>query len=316
MSPASRDFAVLFLIFNRPDTTRVVFEAIRKEKPKRLFVAADGPRTTKPGEPERCEQARAIVRQVDWDCEVRTLFRDANLGCRDAISSGIGWFFEHVDEGVILEDDCLPDPSFFPFCLELLERYRYDERVMHIGGHNYQFGRKVGSGSYYFSQFCHIWGWAGWKRSWALFDPKMKDYAAFRQQGGMKRVFRDADMRRYYSVMFRAVCEGRLNTWDYQLLYAVLKSNGLCVIPNENLVENIGLTSGTHTAYDDFSFIKKLAVGRVYRRLIGNKKKTLEFPLVHPDFLLPEYEADRRYFREMVYFPSMRLYLPYLDYRG
>ncbi|NTW58827.1 MAG: glycosyltransferase family 2 protein [Nitrospirae bacterium] len=302
------------MIFNRPDTTKQVFEAIRKAKPGRLFIAADGPRPDKPGEADACEQTRAIVKQIDWECDVHTLFREKNLGCRVAVSSALSWFFEHVEEGIILEDDCLPDESFFPYCRHLLEKYRHDGRVMHISGDNFQFGRQIGQASYYASQFCHIWGWAGWRRVWQLYHPDMPDYPAFVRDGGLERMFRYPDMRRYYSVIFDRVFRGKLNTWDHQLSYAILKNNGVCIIPNVNLVENIGFTSGTHISFNQFSFFKKLAVQRLYTKLMSNKRQTMTFPLVHPDVLVPSYEADHRYFREIVFFFIMRVYIIFLKH--
>ena len=151
---------ILFLVFNRPETTALVFQEIRKVRPQQLFVAADGPRPDRTGEAEKCAEVKKIVAAVDWPCEVKTLFRDNNLGCRVAVSSAINWFFENVEEGIILEDDCLPHPDFFRFCNELLDYYRNDERIMHIGGNNFQFVNKYGKSSYYFSHYAHIWGWA------------------------------------------------------------------------------------------------------------------------------------------------------------
>lgn len=316
MNNTSPDFSVLFLIFNRPDATTRVFEAIRAAKPKKLFVAADGPRPGLQAEAEECEKTRSIINRIDWDCELHTLFRDTNLGCRAAISSAISWFFTNVEEGIILEDDCLPDESFFPYCLELLEKYRHDGRIMHIGGHNSQFGRTIGPGSYYFSQCCHIWGWASWRRVWTLYHPEMPDYPEFINQSCFDNVYRYRDMREYYSVFFDRVYRNKLNTWDHQLSYTILKNNGLCVIPNKNLVENIGLTSGTHTAFDNFSFIKKMAVRGLYKKLTANPRTQIVFPLRHPDFVIPAYHADHRYFREIVYFFFMRIYLIFLKYFG
>lgn len=316
MAETDNNFAVLFLIFNRPDTTRQVFEAIRKARPGKLFVAADGPRPDRSNEADLCAETRKVVQQVDWECEIKTLFRDRNLGCRAAVSSAVSWFFGHVEEGIILEDDCLPDPSFFPFCRELLEMYRHDDRVMHISGDNFQFGRQVGPASYYASQFCHIWGWAGWRRVWKLYDPDMRDYPDFVKQSGFSKALRFRDMRRYYRVMYDRVFQGKLDTWDHQLSYTILKHNGLCIIPNVNLVENIGFTSGTHISLNQFSLLKKLAVKRLYARLMSNKKQTITFPLAHPELAQPSYEADHRYFREIIYFFFMRIYLVFLKYSG
>ena len=160
---------VLFLVFNRPETTRRVFEAIRTAKPSRLYIAADGPRLEREGERANCEEVRKIALEVDWECDVKTLFRDENLGCKRAVSEGISWFFEHEDEGIILEDDCLPDRSFFSFCKDLLERYRHDTRIMVISGVNFQQGRKRTEYSYYFSIYPHCWGWATWRSAWNCF---------------------------------------------------------------------------------------------------------------------------------------------------
>ena len=165
---------VLFLIFNRPETTIQVFSAIKKAQPNRLYIAADGPRPEYPDEVNHCKIARTIATNVDWDCEVKTLFRDQNLGCRLAVSQAIDWFFEQEPEGIILEDDCLPNQSFFWFCKELLEKYRNETRIMHIGGTNFQFGKNRTNYSYYFSRYAHIWGWASWRREWKYYDEKLK----------------------------------------------------------------------------------------------------------------------------------------------
>jgi hypothetical protein len=176
---------VLFLIFNRPNTTEQVFEAIAKAKPRCLFVAADGPRTDKEGEAEKCQAVRDIIKRVDWDCEVKTLFREQNLGCKEAVSSAITWFFEQVEEGIILEDDCLPSDSFFSFCAELLEKYRDDKRIMMISGDNFQDGIQRGDASYYFSSVPWIWGWATWRRAWRLYDREMQTFPSFVKAFGM-----------------------------------------------------------------------------------------------------------------------------------
>jgi len=164
---------ILFLVFNRPNTTQRVFNVIRQVKPKQLFVAADGPRRDKGADEEKCEATREIVKQIDWDCEVKTLFREENLGCGKAVSSAITWFFENVEEGIILEDDCLPNLDFFGYCEELLDRYRDNREVMFIGGDNFQKGKKWGDASYYFSAYNHVWGWATWKRTWDIYDFKL-----------------------------------------------------------------------------------------------------------------------------------------------
>ena len=167
------DVPILFLVYNRPDTTATVFEEIRKQKPKQLFVAADGPRTDMPGDAEKCKNTRELVMNgIDWECETKTLFRDNNLGCGLAVSNAITWFFKNVEEGIILEDGTLPDQSFFTYCKVLLEKYRYDDKLKMISGNNFQQGKWRGDGSYYFSAYSHIWGWASWRRTWKEYDLK------------------------------------------------------------------------------------------------------------------------------------------------
>jgi hypothetical protein len=164
------------MIFRRPDFTSRVFEQIRNVRPARLYIAADGPRSGREGEQQLCIETRAIIEQIDWDCELKTLFREKNLGCKMAISSAIDWFFEQEEEGIILEDDCLPNQSFFRFCDTMLEKYRNDDRIRHISGCNLQHGKKWGTASYYFSNLTHAWGWANWRRVWKDYDRDLKLY--------------------------------------------------------------------------------------------------------------------------------------------
>jgi hypothetical protein len=270
---------VLFLIFNRPDITQKVFNAIKKAKPKQLFMAADGPREGKEGEKEKCEQARKVIEQIDWDCEVKTLFRDKNLGCKVAESSAFDWFFENVKEGIMLEDDCLPDQSFFWFCQELLEYYRNDTRIMHISGNNFQFGRVRGEGSYYFSKYPHIWGWATWRRAWKHYDVNMKNLEEFEKEAQINNVFNIKQQQKYWRKIFQSVYDGKIDTWDYQWAYTCFINNGLCVTPNINLVSNIGFgLDSTHTKDKDniFSEMKVEEINEI----------------IHPNFILADQEAD------------------------
>ncbi len=270
---------VLFLIFNRPDTTQEVFNKIRQAKPKQIFVAADGPREDKKGEKEKCEQARRIIEQVDWECEVKTLFRDKNLGCKIAVSSAIDWFFENVEEGIILEDDCLPNQSFFWFCQELLKYYRNDTRIMHISGNNFQFGHKRGEGTYYFSKYNHIWGWATWKRAWKYFDVNMKSFEEFKKEGQINNIFRIKQQQKYWVRVFQKTYDSEIDSWGYIWTYTCFTNNGLCVLPNVNLVSNIGFgPESTHTKGNDSIFSQMEA------------EEISE--IVHPEFVLADQKAD------------------------
>ena len=274
------DTPVLFLIFNRPDTTYEVFESIRKIKPKKLFVSADGPRTNKPGEDEKCRLTRDVIKKIDWDCELHTDFSDVNLGCKKGVTKGINWFFSNVEEGIILEDDCLADESFFSLCPELLEKYRNTENVMHIGGVNFQDGIKRGDASYYFSRFCHVWGWATWKRAWSKYDVEIKNYDCEKYHSLIKNVIPDTEIRNYYKKYFELVKNNQLDTWDFQWVWTVWSNNGLSIIPNENLVKNIGFgEEATHTT-DNSSSLSAIDTGSISN-------------LVHPGNIEPHSEADR-----------------------
>ena len=217
---------VLFLIFNRPETTQQVFSAIRKAKPPRLYVAADGPRSDYPNEDEKCEHSRKIAKNVDWDCEVKTLFRDQNLGCRLAVSQAIYWFFEQEPEGIILEDDCLPSQSFFWFCQEMLEYFRNDKAVGVICGFYSNELEYKPSASFFFSRYLRVWGWAGWRRSNEGYDSNI-NLLIEKQNTWKKDIFSRTDifLKRYWQDMFEEVGSGKIDTWDIQLQYLLWQKN-------------------------------------------------------------------------------------------
>lgn len=249
---------VLFLIFNRPQTTEKVFQRIREIRPKYLYVSADGPRVNKEHEKELCESTRKLIEKVDWECEVKTHFSDINLGCKIGVSSGINWFFEHVEEGIILEDDCLPDLSFFSFCEVMLKKYRHNDKIMHIGGTNFQDGIHRGSGSYYFSNINHVWGWATWQRAWRKYDITISSYHDLLQQNYFKQVFSYSLIEKFWKKKFELAYTNRIDTWDIQWQYAMSVHNGLAIIPNKNLVSNIGFhDSATHTV-DKFNTLSNI----------------------------------------------------------
>jgi len=232
---------ILFLIFNRPDLTEKVFEEIQKIKPEKLFIAADGPRPDIEGEDEKCRQAREIIEKIDWNCEIKTLFREKNVGLRIAVTGALDWFFEHVEQGIILEDDCLPDPSFFTFCENLLNYYKDNERIMHIAGSNFQDGNRWGNGSYYFSQIsAQCWGWASWRRAWALNRPKMEGYKEFKAHNILFDKFKNQKFVDFWQNYYQNAYDNKISSWNAIWSYSIVSANGLCVIPNKNLVSNIG----------------------------------------------------------------------------
>ncbi|MES2727174.1 MAG: nucleotide-diphospho-sugar transferase [Bacteroidota bacterium] len=265
---------ILFLIFNRPETTQLVFNAIRATKPTKLYIAADGPRKDKVGEDKLCEQTKAIIKQVDWECNVQTLFRENNLGCRIAVSSAISWFFENEEQGIILEDDCLPNPSFFTFCETLLNYYQNDDSIMHIGGTNFQKGIKRGDGSYYFSNYNHIWGWASWRRAWKLYDLNIKSYSDEIIKETLTKTFDTKKEQNYWIKVFQTLKADLLNTWDYQWTYTIWKNRGLSILPNKNLVSNIGFdNNGTHSTGINYLGLGNMSTEKMEEIIHPSEKK-------------------------------------------
>ncbi len=239
---------ILFIIFNRPDTTQIVFDQLKKIKPKKLYVAADGPRRSKVGEAEKCTLTRNIINMINWDCEVKKLFNDENLGCKKAVSNAITWFFENEEQGIILEDDVVPNQSFFYFCSELLEYYKDDNSVMHISGNNFFYNKIKLSTSYYFSIYPHIWGWATWRRAWKLFNPDIPDFPEYKSENLISNTLNQSKEKKYWLRKFELVYNNQVDTWDYQWLYTIWKNRGLCITPAKNLATNIGFgEDATHT---------------------------------------------------------------------
>lgn len=253
---------VLFIIFNRPETTLLVFEQIKKVKPKYLFVAADGPRKNKPGEEDLCSAAREIImNDIDWDCEIKTLFRNENAGCKKGPITAINWFFEHVEQGIILEDDCLPHESFFYFCKQMLYEYKDDGNILTINGCNFNYKFK-GKESYFFSRYTNPWGWATWKTSVFNIDYDLKTWPKkfklyflwTRLRNGFFDL--DLDWYRYWRNNLDEVYDGALTetVWDYQMGYYIWCSGKKVIVPSKNLVINIGFnSSATHTFLETHS---------------------------------------------------------------
>jgi hypothetical protein len=279
---ASLDTPVILLIFNRPKTTRFVFDAIAKMRPSHLLAVADGPRHGIPGEADLCGEVRAIVKQVDWPCEVRTNFATENLGCRERVISGLNWAFSLVEEAIILEDDCLPDPTFFPFCQSLLARYRGDSRIAMISGNNFVEQYVTGNSSYYFTRMAHIWGWATWRSAWQRYDRHLEYWPEIKQTDLLLEVFGSRRLAAYWTKVFDRMYEDiGPNTWDYQWVYTTLVNNALSIAPRVNLVENIGFgAEGTHTT--------------VMEPALSIARRSIEFPLKHPVAMMPSRSLDHR----------------------
>ena len=280
---------VALIVFNRPEPTRRVFAAIAAARPSRLLLIADGPRANREGEAQLCDQVRQIVSAVDWPCKVDTNFSEENLGCRRRMISGLNWVFSQVEDAIILEDDCLPDPSFFPYCSQLLERYRNNEQIGIISGFNpmqrsFPFPFPY---SYYFTRLVLIWGWATWRRSWEKYDEKMASWPQVKEGGLLKLMWKEQKSFDRWTGIFEGMHSGNgPDAWSYQLIFSSWMRNWLNIIPRRNLIQNIGFgQDATHTTKGDIGL-----------RISAN---SLDFPIAHPPATIdwPDYAIayDRRF---------------------
>jgi hypothetical protein len=272
---------ILFLTFNRPDTTKLVFDEIRKARPNRLYVCSDGPRDDHATDRSLIDNVRGIVTDIDWECECEFFFRDKNVGSKICSSEAISWFFSKETEGIILEDDCLPDQSFFYYCKELLEKYRSDSRVWTISGDYFQSGRQVNRYSYYYSKYFHCWGWATWRRVWQNWDDAMDLWPEAKENLLVGISDGNEAFIKYWSNLFERLYRKEIDHWDYKFMYTIWLQGGLNIVPCKNLVSNIGFgTNATNTTIHDYP-------------LANLPRHQIELPLKHPPYMLKDIEADR-----------------------
>ena len=285
---------VALFVYKRPDLTREVFSVIASVKPRKLFLIADGPKH--PSEEENCRDVRAVIQRIDWPCDVRQSMAGENLGCRQRLATGLNWVFSHVKEAIILEDDCLPDPSFFRFCEILLQRYRDDDRVMEIAGSNWQLGRSRTEFSYYFSKHSHTWGWASWKRAWRHYDEKLTAWPLIRGTDEWSSLWHDTREKKYWEQILDRVYTGDIDTWDYQWQFAMWRHQGFSAVPNVNLVSNIGFGGdATHTS-------------RRRHPLAGLPRQCLT-QIRHTPTIAWQKEADKFFFEELLWENSWKQFI-------
>lgn len=277
------EIPILLLIFKREDSTLKVLDEIRKQKPKYLFVAADGPRENNEDDIENCEKTRqAVLENIDWDCEVKTLFRDHNRGCGYGPAEAITWFFEQVEHGIILEDDIIPSQTFFSFCEELLIKYKDDEKVMSIAGTNFVSQTYTSSESYNFTNYAGGWGWASWRRAWKYYDYNISAWENPKVKKIIRNKFSLAGYH-FWKEAFDMVCNKNINhIWDYQWAFCKMANDGIGIIPSKNLTTNIGFgEDATHT-FDASQDI-----------LIANVNEEIHFPLIHPSEIKINNDFDK-----------------------
>lgn len=277
---------ILLLVYNRPDTTSVLINKVREIRPNQLYISADAPIKSL-DEEKKCAEVRSIVEQINWDCNLITLYQDNHLGCRKAVSTAISWFFSHVEEGIILEDDCIPNYSFFRFCDEMLAYYRNDKRVMQVCGSNLV-GNNGLRESYFFSRFGSIWGWATWRRAWQYYDVEMKLWPKVKNEYLVDFFCDTPSECKWREKLFDQVFNNEIDTWDYQWSFAKLVQSGLSVVPRENMIRNTGFHSdATHT--------KKMP-----RHMKKLTQLEMEYPLKHPETLLRHKKLDDYFFCNVV----------------
>lgn len=274
---------LLIIVFNRPELTKKLIESLEAVKPKNIFVVADGAREGNKNDKALCREVRELFDNLNWSCNVTRKFRNKNLGCAKSVSQGITWFFERNEMGIILEDDCIADPSFFTFSETLLHHYKYHEDIFHISGNNFQFGKTRGKADYYFSVFNHIWGWATWKRAWDKFefDIEMNNVYEMRSFIDSEPIFQ------YFSRQFEAAINGKIDSWGFRWTFACWKNKGLSILPNKNLVTNIGFgPNATHT-HQINSLQNNLPI------------HSMNTALTHPKIIKADKKADLYSFRKI-----------------
>lgn len=289
------DTPILLIIFNRPDKVRRLIDSLRAIKPTKIYISADGPRDSVPADTELCKQARAMVSQINWPCEVITNFHERNTGSDFGPEKALNWFFDNVDEGIILEDDCSPHPDFFHFAKEMLSRYRSNEQIMLISGNNFQNGIIRGDGNYYFSKYPSTWGWASWKRAWNHYDTNTTAYDDFLEKEKINTICQSNAEKKFFLKFFNQIHTHKIEHWDIKWIFTIWNNDGIAIIPNVNLVQNVGFgKDATHTIkHDDTMVIKASPLEKI----------------VHPSIITVNKEADAYLFKHIYEFTLTKKFL-------
>ncbi|MBY0246146.1 MAG: hypothetical protein K2Q17_00660 [Nitrospiraceae bacterium] len=282
------DTPIALLTFNRPHLTKRLVEILAQVKPRRVFVVSDGPRPHVAGDVENCAAVRRLFEKLDWECEIERDFAERNMGSFPRNASGLNWVFDQVEEAIILEDDCVPSLSFFPYCEALLKKYRDNPRVGVISGNNFL---KPGTGeqtaSYFFSRYATTWGWASWRRTWRQVDLEMPYWLEFRDSGKLRQsVFSSSEENYWRGIYDRIHQRTRKNAWDYQLMLACRRFDLLTVVPSVNLVSNAGYGPDATHCINPNNLACDVAAHE------------LRFPLIHPEKTEASPEIDYRIFRQ------------------
>lgn len=270
---------LVLIIFNRPDKARRLLEIIEQVKPKSVYIIADGPRSDIKDDEKLCHASREVFNSITWKCDVLKRYADSNLGLRKNISSGLTWVFSKEESAIILEDDCVPTNSFFPFCETLLNKYNNDSRIMAISGNNFQAGKKRSEDSYYFSKYFHCWGWATWKRAWEYYDDYLSIWEDIKDTEILNSFWQSKNEKKYWTSVYEKLSKNQINSWAYRWAFSIFVQHGLCIIPNVNLVTNVGFG-------DDATNTKEQS------RFFNMERFEIDFPLKHPKGMIRNFVAD------------------------
>lgn len=294
---------VVLIVFNRPQHTRRTFEAIRRQKPERLFIIGDGPRPGFASDIERCLAVKEVVRNIDWPCKVDFNYAKKNMGLKQRVASGLDWVFSNVESAIILEDDCVPNPDFFFYCNSLLDRYWDNSLVSVISGSNFQRGRERGDASYYFSKYCHCWGWATWRRAWKFYNHEISFWPQWRDSLAWEEFITDRVERNYWEKIFNQVYDGKFNSWAYPWLASVWKFGGLTATPNVNLISNIG--------FDEYATHTIVSQNINSNIPVQSLNQNFNHPIkVEVNYLADRYNFDNTFYGKRYRFPWNIFYLP------
>ena len=278
---------IVLIIYHRPDLIKNLVNALRSVKPKNIYVVADGPKA--PQDKAACDSARGMIKEIDWPCQIHKIYAKKNMGLRKRVVSGLDTVFKKEKWAIILEDDLIIDPSFFRFCDQLLKKYEKNDQIISISGNNFQFGKNEIKESYYFSRYVHSWGWATWKRAWDLYDDHLTDWTKLRHNNWLNTILSSRVLALYWTMIFDMVSAGQVDSWAYRWTYSAFKNTKLTIIPDRNLVSNIGYgTKATHTTRKS--------------RVMGMETSKMIFPLKHPRRVQRNINADQQ--TEMVAYLS------------
>ena len=290
---------LLLLLFNRPELTKKLIARLKLIKPKKIYINIDGPRNGNLKDQVLCKEVLKLIKKIEWPCKKYIKINKTNKGCRKSVYNAITWAFLKENKLIILEDDCFPSNFFFGYCEQLLKKYKYENKIKVISGSNFQ-KNKFGEADYYFSKYLHCWGWATWKRAWKNYDNSMSFWKSFQKSSNWNDLFTNNSEKKYWKKKFDLVKEYKIDSWAYVWLASVWYNQGLTIIPNKNLVKNVGFESdATHTTGYDLD--------KYSREINGKKIPEIKHPIIIKNNKIADQLLFKHHFNGMYNFYPWRL---------